>query len=308
MSLIPQARSGLRSRADTMSLYLLMLPGLVLVGVFAYGPMYGILIAFKDYYPARGIFGSPWVGLDHFSYMLEMPDTWRVIRNTVVISVLKIVLGFPVPVIFALLLNEVNKAWFRKSVQTVIYLPNFLSWVILGGIFLDIFSVNGGLLNRAITTLFGWDPVYFLGDKNWFVWVLVFTDIWKNFGFQTVIYVAALSAIDSELYESAIIDGANRWKQTLHVTLPGILPIVILMATLNMGNILNAGFDQVFNLYNPLVYETADIIDTYVYRLAFVDGSYSFSTAVGLLKSLVSLVFIVAGYRIAYKVSGYKIF
>jgi len=296
-----------KNKRKPWQLYLLLLPGMVLIFIFAYIPMGGIAIAFKDYIPSRGIWGSEWVGLQHFRFMLMLPDTKRVITNTVVIALMKIFLGFPVPIIFALLLNEVRSKFIKRSVQTVVYLPYFLSWVILGGIFIDIFSVNGGIVNQFIG-LFGIEPISFLGSNTYFRWVIVVTDIWKGFGFATVIYMASLSGIDANLYEAAIIDGAGRWKQTLHVTIPGILPIVMLLAILNLGNILNAGFDQIFNLYSPLVYDTGDIIDTYVYRLAFTQANYGLSTAVNLFKSVVSFFFIVTGYTLAFKYSDYRIF
>ena len=288
-------------------LYLMILPGMVLIFIFSYIPMAGISIAFKDFIASRGIMGSKWVGLEHFKYMLELPDTFRVTKNTIIIALLKIIIGFPIPVIFALLLNEARQKLLKRTVQTIIYLPYFLSWVILGGIFIDIFSVNGGIVNQFLG-VFGIEPVYFLGDNKYFRSVLIATDIWKNFGFATIVYMASLAGIDESLYEAAVIDGANRWKQTLHVTIPGIIPIVTLLAILNLGNILNAGFDQIFNLYNPLVYESADIIDTYVYRLAFKDANYSLSTAVNLFKSVVSFIFIVSGYWLSFKFSDYRIF
>lgn len=288
-------------------LHLMMLPGMLLVIIFCYLPMYGITIAFKDYIPSQGMFGSAWAGLKWFKYMFELPDVWLVTKNTFIIAGLKILLGFPVPIIFALLLNEVRKGWFKKGIQTIVYLPNFLSWVILAGLILDVFALNNGVVNQFITML-GFKPIYFLGDNRYFRGLLISTDIWKNFGWGTVIYMAALTGVDTALYESAVLDGANRWKQTLYVTLPAIVPIILLSGILSLGNLLNAGFEQIFNLYNPLVMQSGDIIDTYVYRLAFLDASWSLSTAVGLLKSLVSTVFIVTGYSIAYKFTDYKIF
>lgn len=293
--------------ARTWQLYALMVPGMALVIIFLYGPLYGVTIAFKDYYPSRGILGSPWVGLRYFEFMFMLPDTGRVFRNTLVIAVLKIVIGFPVPILISLLLNEVSSSKFKRSVQTIVYLPHFLSWVILAGIMIDMLSIEGGLVNRVIGA-FGVEPVFFLGNNDYFRGVLVSSDIWKNFGFATVIYMAALTGIDPQLYEAALIDGANRWTQTLHVTIPGILPIVVLTAVLQLGNVLNANFDQVFNLYNPMVYETADIVDTYVYRLALQRFDFSLGTAVGLIKSAVSFILISSGYWLAYKLVDYRIF
>lgn len=288
-------------------LHTLIFPGMLLLFLFSYLPLYGILIAFKDFYPARGIWDSPWAGLTYFNFMMDLPDVWQVTKNTIFIAGMKILIGFPVPILFALLLNEVRLALFKKSVQTIIYLPNFLSWVILAGLMLDVFALQGGIINQFLG-VFGAEPFYFLGDDRSFPWLMVLTDIWKNFGWGTVIYMAALTNVDPSLYESAVIDGANRWKQTWYVTIPSILPIVMLTAVLSLGGILNAGFEQIFNLYNPLVMKSGDIIDTYIYRVAFNDANWSLSTMVGLVKSVVNSVLIVAGYWIAYKWTNYRVF
>lgn len=287
-------------------LHLMLLPGILLILIFRYLPLAGITIAFKEYYPAKGIFGSKWVGLENFQYMLTLPDTTRVMWNTLKIAVLKILINFPIPIIVAILLNEVRSNLFKRSVQTIIYLPYFISWVILSGMILDIFSLEG-VLNQGLQAL-GMEPAFFLGDNSKFVGVLVGTDVWKNFGYGTVVYLAAITGVDESLYEAARIDGAGRFRQILHVTLPGIAPIVMLMMILNLGNVLNAGFEQVFNLYNPLVYESADIIDTFVYRISLIQANYSLGTAVGLLKSLVSFILIVSSYALANKYSDYTVF
>lgn len=287
-------------------LHLMMLPGVVMVLLFMYLPLGGITIAFKDFYPAKGIWGSPWVGLENFSYMFLLPDTLQIMWNTLRIAVLKIICNFPVPIIVALMLNEVKNSGFKRSVQTIVYLPHFISWVILSGIIIDLFSVDG-IINQFIQ-FFGSDSIFFLGNDRYFQGLLIFTDVWKNFGYGTVVYLAAITGVDESLYESAVIDGANRWKQTLHITLPSIWPIVMLMMILNLGSVLNAGFDQIFNLYSPLVYKSADIIDTFVYRISMVEANYSLGTAVGLLKSVVSFILIVTSYAIANKYSDYTIF
>lgn len=287
--------------------HLMLLPGVILVLIFSYGPMLGIVMAFQRFIPAKGFFGSKWIGLDNFKYMLQMPDTYRVLWNTVFIAFMKITAGLIVPIVVALLLNEVRKVFFKRVFQTLVYLPHFLSWVILGGIVVDILSPNSGIVNQFIT-LFGTKPIYFLGDNRWFPYTLVLTNVWKEFGFGTIVYLAALTGIDPTLYEAAEADGANRWIQTLHVSIPGILPIVILMATLSLGNVLNAGFDQVFNLYSPTVYQSGDIIDTLVYRLGIREAQYSVAGAVGLFKSVVSLVFIATSYKLATKYANYRIF
>lgn len=287
-------------------LHLMILPGLLFILIFKYMPLGGITIAFKEFLPGKGIWGSPWVGLENFEYMLALPDTKRVMWNTLFIAAAKILINFPVPIIISILLNEVKNHRFKRSVQTIIYLPYFISWVILAGIIQDLFAKEG-LINQFLG-IFGAEPVFFLGNKYAFLGVLIGTDVWKNFGYNTVVYLAAITGIDETLYEAAKIDGANRFQQIWNVTLPGIAPIVVLMMILNLGNVLNAGFEQIFNLYNPLVYETADIIDTFVYRISLVEANYSLGTAVGLLKSVVSFILIVTSYKIANKYSYYTVF
>ena len=287
-------------------LHLMILPGLLFILIFKYMPLGGITIAFKEFLPGKGIWGSPWVGLENFEYMLALPDTKRVMWNTLFIAAAKILINFPVPIIISILLNEVKNHRFKRSVQTIIYLPYFISWVILAGLIQDLFAKEG-LINQFLG-IFGAEPVFFLGNKYAFLGVLIGTDVWKNFGYNTVVYLAAITGIDETLYEAAKIDGANRFQQIWNVTLPGIAPIVVLMMILNLGNVLNAGFEQIFNLYNPLVYETADIIDTFVYRISLVEANYSLGTAVGLLKSVVSFILIVTSYKIANKYSDYTVF
>ena len=287
-------------------LHLMILPGLLFILIFKYMPLGGITIAFKEFLPGKGIWGSPWVGLENFEYMLALPDTKRVMWHTLFIAAAKILINFPVPIIISILLNEVKNHRFKRSVQTIIYLPYFISWVILAGIIQDLFAKEG-LINQFLG-IFGAEPVFFLGNKYAFLGVLIGTDVWKNFGYNTVVYLAAITGIDETLYEAAKIDGANRFQQIWNVTLPGIAPIVVLMMILNLGNVLNAGFEQIFNLYNPLVYETADIIDTFVYRISLVEANYSLGTAVGLLKSVVSFILIVTSYKIANKYSDYTVF
>ncbi|MBW7455609.1 ABC transporter permease [Paenibacillus sepulcri] len=298
---------SLKKWSGQLPLHLMILPGLILILIYHYGPMFGFIIAFENFVPAKGIFGSKWSGLDNFRYVLEMPETKLILLNTVYIALMKIVAGLVVPIITALLLNEVKKEFVKRGVQTLIYLPHFLSWIILGGILIDILSPSNGIVNQFLG-LFGIEPIYFLGDNSWFRYVLVASDAWKEFGFNTIVYLAALTSINPALYEAAIVDGANRWKQTLNVTLPGMAPIIILLLTLSLGNVLNAGFDQVFNLYSPQVYETGDIIDTFVYRIGLIDAQYGVATAVGLFKSIVSMVFISLSYYIAYRFANYRIF
>lgn len=289
------------------SLYMMLIPALILVIIYSYIPLLGSVIAFQDFQPFKGWFGSRWVGFDQFKYAFTLPDVWKIIRNTITISGMKIIAGLCVPILFALLLNEVGKMFVKRSIQTFIYLPHFLSWVILGGIVIDLLSPSEGIVNQFIVLL-GFEPIFFLGDNKWFPYILVITDTWKEFGFSTIVYLAALTGINPALYEAAVIDGAGRFKQTLHVTLPGIVPIVILMTTLSLGNVLNAGFDQIFNLYSPQVYESGDVLDTLIYRVGLEDAQYSVATALGLVKSVVSFLFISVSYWLAYRFANYRIF
>lgn len=288
-------------------MHLMILPGLAMVLIFCYIPMAGLAIGFQDFKPTSGLFGSDWVGFKHFRYVYSLPQTLQVIRNTVFIAVMKIAAGLIAPIATALLLNEIRKRWFKRTVQTVIYMPHFLSWVILSGILIDVLSPNTGILNQALGAI-GIKPIYFLGNEIWFPYVLVLTNEWKEFGFGTIVYLAALTGINPALYEAAVIDGATRLQQTRYVTLPGMLPIIILMTTLSLGNVLNAGFEQVFNLYSPSVYSTGDILDTYVYRLALINAQFSVATAVGIFKSVISFFMISISYLIAYRVANYRIF
>jgi putative aldouronate transport system permease protein len=297
-----------RVRLSHWSLYAMVLPGMFFVFVYNYVPMAGIILAFQNFIPARGLFGNQqWVGLRNFEFMFRLPNFVSLVRNTVWIASMKIAVNLAFPVVVALLLNELSNYRLKKLLQTIIYLPYFLSWVIIAGVMINMLSPSVGLINRAIS-LVGFRPVYFLGDPTIFPFTMVATDLWKNFGFGTVIYLAALTNIDPTLYEAASIDGANRWQQTLHVTLPGIRPIVILMLTLSLGNVLNAGFEQIFNFYSPQVYATGDIIDTFVYRLGIVQARYSLATAVGIMKSVVSLILISTSYYLASKLADYRIF
>ncbi len=299
---------NLRKRmAGKWPLYLMTVPGLLVIFIFQIVPMYGITIAFKDFKPSRGIMGSPWVGLEHFEYLFSLPNIWRVFENTLIIAILKIVIGFAIPIIVAILLNEIRKIWFKRFVQTMIYLPHFISWVILAGILKNMLTTDGGMINSLIE-MFGGQPIFFLGSNEWFRTVLIASDIWKNFGFNTILYLAALLTIDPQQYESAKIDGANWLQSTRFITIPGLMPIMLLTAILSIGGILNANFDQVLNLYNPVVYDTADIIDTFVYRISLVDFNWELGTAVGFFKSVVSMVLLIISYGLAYKYTDYRIF
>lgn len=291
---------------EIFSYNIMMLPGIVLLFIFSTIPLFGLVIAFQNYVPAKGILGSQWVGLKWFRYMFQIPNSMQILKNTLIIAVSKIVAGIVVSVIFALLLNEVRCQAYKRIIQTIVYMPHFLSWVVLGSVFISMFSLDG-IVNMVLKAL-GIEPIMFMASNTWFRPILIITETWKEFGYGAIIYLAALTAIDPNLYEAAAIDGANRWEQLLHVTLPGLVPTIVLMTTLSLGNVLNAGFDQIFNMYNPLVYKTVDIIDTYVYRMGLVELQFSFGTAVGMLKSMVSIVLISVSYFLAYKFAGYRIF
>ncbi|WP_338787944.1 ABC transporter permease [Metabacillus sp. FJAT-53654] len=286
--------------------YLMLLPGFIWLLLFSIVPMFGIAIAFQDYNPVQGVFGSEWVGLEHFEYMFTLNDTMDIFFNTIFIAVLKIIGNLIIPLIFALMLNELRLMVLKRWIQTIVYLPHFLSWVILGGILLDIFAYVGPV--NQFLSLFGVDPILFFGRADLFPILVVGSDIWKEFGFNTIIYLAALTGINPALYEAASIDGASRLQGLWHVTLPGIRTTAILLTVLSLGNVLNAGFDQIFNLYNPLVYSTGDIIDTWVYRTGLLDLQYELATAVGLLKSAVGFILISLSYFLAYKTTNYRIF
>lgn len=284
----------------------MLAPGMILLVIFGIVPLFGMAIAFQDFIPVKGIWGSKWVGLENFKYMFELDDSKTIFFNTIFISVMKMLMNVLIPVSTALLLHEIVFNRLKRWMQTIIYLPHFLSWVILAGILTDMLSQNG-IVNQVIKSIPG-EPIFFLGSNNWFPVVVVLSDVWKEFGFNTIIFIAALTAINPSLYEAASIDGAGRIRKIWSVTLPGILPTIILVSTLNIGNILNAGFDQIYNLYNPLVYESGDIIDTYVYRIGLVQYQYGLATAVGTLKSVVGFILIFVSYRLAARFAGYRIF
>ena len=285
--------------------HLMLIPGIIILLIFAYYPLYGLVMAFQKFNPGLG-FNSPWVGFANFKYIFSQPGFLRTIGNTLYIAIFKIIGGIIVPLTFALLLNEVANDKLKRVFQTLVYLPHFMSWIILAGVLSDILG-NEGVVNTVLNAL-GLESVSFMGDKNVFPWTVIISDIWKDFGFGTIIYLAALTSVDPGLYESAIVDGAGRWKQTLHITLPMIAPTIILKTVLSLSGVLDAGFDQVFNMYAPIVYETGDIIDTYVYRLGIAQAQYSIGTAVGLFKSVASSILVGISYILADKWAGYRIF
>lgn len=285
--------------------HLMLLPGVLLVLIFSYIPLYGVIIAFQNYNPGMG-FSSPWVGLKNFQYLFSQPAFLRTIWNTFYIAFFKLIGGIVVPVVFALLLNELISNKLKRIFQTLIYIPNFLSWVIMAGVMMDLLAKNGAF-NELLTAI-GFPVINFLGSPKVFPWTMIISDIWKGFGFGTVVYLAALTSIDPGLYESALLDGATRWQQIRYITIPLLMPTIILMTVLALGSVLNAGFDQIFNLYSPIVYETGDIIDTYVYRLGIQQAQYSVGAAIGLFKSVVSCIMVGLSYILADKLAGYRIF
>jgi putative aldouronate transport system permease protein len=299
-----KTKAGIRVQP---SLYLMVLPAFVLMAVYHYGPFFGLSIAFQHYDYSMPFFQQEWIGLENFRYIFHFPGFFRVVWNTFFISIMKLFAGMIAPIVISILLNEVPKLKLKKAIQTSIYLPHFISWVIISGIFIDLLSPSTGAVNGVIKWL-GFEPIYFLGEKAIFPYVLVATDVWKGFGFGTIIYLAALTNINPNLYEAAEIDGARRHQKIWHITLPGVIHIVVLISILNLGHILNAGFDQVFNMYNPLVYETGDILDTLTYRMGILNVQYDLATAIGLFKSGISLLLVSVSYYLAYKFADYRIF
>ncbi|MDF2926335.1 MAG: sugar transporter permease [Paenibacillaceae bacterium] len=291
-----------RRRNEHRTLLLMLVPGLAYFFIFHYMPIYGVLIAFKDFKITQGIMGSDWAGFKYFAQAFEDERFYAVLGNTVLISFYKLLFGFPAPILFALLLNEVTRSRFKKVVQTVSYLPYFVSWVVLGGIIINFFSLDGPM--NWLLQIMGFEPVLMLGDDRYFRSVLIITDIFQSFGWGSIIYFAAISGIDPQLYEASVMDGSNRLQRAVYITLPMLLPVIIIMLILKMAHILDAGFDQIFNLYNPSVYNVADIIDTYVYRKGLTEMQYSYSTAIGLFKSAVALILVFSTNYIARVLGG----
>jgi putative aldouronate transport system permease protein len=282
----------------------LFLPAIVYYTIFCYVPIYGIQIAFKNFIFRLGIMKSPWVGLENFKLLFNMGSFREVFRNTLIISSLKLAFGFPAPIIFAILLNEMRSVRYKKVVQTISYLPHFVSWVILGGLFVQFLSPSSGPINILIKSL-GFKPIYFLADKFWFRPVLVLTSIWKGMGWGSIIYLASLSGIDPQLYEAAEIDGAGRFRKIISITLPSLVPVITIMLIFSVGGIVKDDFDQIFNLYNPAVYSVGDVLGTYTYRVGLVDMRYSFSTAVGFFTNVISFVLILITNTITKRVNEY---
>jgi len=282
-------------------LYLMILPVLIFYIVFHYVPLYGAIIAFKDFNPSKGILSSPWAGLKHFEAFLTSFYFWRVFRNTLMINIYQLVFGFPAPILLALLLNEIRSNALKRTVQTVTYMPHFISLVVVCGMVVD-FTSSEGVINSLMTSL-GGEKIMFLQKPEFFRAIYVGSGIWQGIGWGSIIYLAALSGIDPSLYEAAIIDGAGRFKQLWHVTLPGLAPTIIILLILHLGKMMNVGFEKVILLYNPATYETADVISSFVYRRGLREANWSFGSAVGLFNSLINLVLIVASNKISQKLN-----
>lgn len=279
-------------------MYLFLIPGFTYMIIFKYLPMFGIVIAFKDFSLVRGIWGSDWIGLENFKYLFRSPDFFRVLRNSLLLSSYQIAWEFPAPIILAVMLNEVRSMFFKRLSQTIFYLPHFISWVVLSGMVINFLSPSNGLVNHLLAAM-GNEPIHFLLEPAYFRSILISAEVWKSVGWGTIIYLAAMTGIDPTLYESAKMDGANRFQQIRHITFPAITATIIVLLILRIGSILDNGFEQVFLLYNPSTYDVADVFETYTYRTGLVDGRLSYAAAVGLFKSVVGFVLIVLANRLA---------
>jgi putative aldouronate transport system permease protein len=290
-----------RDMKKNWSLYLLVVPVVLFYALFCYKPMYGAIIAFKEYTPGRGFAGSPWVGFEHFIRFFNSPYIFRLLRNTILLSVYNLIFGFPAPIILALLLNEVRNATFKRTIQTLSYLPHFISIIVVAGMLTD-FSMSSGLFNDIIE-LFGGKRIPLLQTPSFYRPVYVASDIWQSIGWGTIIYLSALSGIDPQLYEAAMIDGAGKWKQLLNVTLPSIAPTIVILLILRIGHLLGIGYEKTILLYNPATYETADIISSYVYRVGILEQSWSYSTAIGLFNSVINFTLLILANTFSHKLS-----
>ncbi|TCZ78192.1 sugar ABC transporter permease [Paenibacillus albiflavus] len=294
--IVPKVRRR-RSWKDW-DLYMLMIPGALFFILFKYLPMWGIVISFQDFNPFSGIWKSEWVGLQHFETLLQYDGFWRILSNSIILSLLNLIFFFPVPIILALMLNEVRKRAFRNVVQSIIYMPHFISWVVVAGITYLLLGTQGGIVNEFIVKA-GWEPINFLTSSDWFRSLIVSQSIWKEAGWGTIIFLAALSGVDPQLYEASVMDGASRWRQIWHITLPAIRSTIFILLILRLGHILDNGFEQIFLMLNATTYDVGDVFETYVYRTGLVGGKYSYTTAIGLFKSVIGLLMVVAANRLA---------
>ena len=283
-------------------LYIFLLIPMAYYIIFKYGPMYGIIIAFKDFKLGLGYSGSRWVGLAHFTRLFSSPDFFRILRNTILLNIYALVFGFPVPIIIAILLNEIRKVSFKKVAQSILYLPHFISWVVLAGIFIQMLSPSTGIVNIILKSI-GITPIFFMADSFWWPVMFVISGIWQGAGWGSIIYLAAISSIDPELYEAARIDGAGKFSQIWNITLPCIKGTIAILLILRMGSMMDVGFEHIYNLQNPAVFDVADVISTYVYRIGIQGAQFSYTTAVGLFQSVVSFLLVVGTNKIV-KVMG----
>lgn len=298
---LPLSRRLLKNYHKEKYLYLMILPVILYYAIFHYTPMYGAIIAFKNYNVAQGFFNSPWAGFDHFASFFNSYYFWTLLKNTLLINLYMLLFSFPAPIVFALLINEIRAGLFKRTVQTVTYLPHFISMIVICGMIVQFLSREG--LVTDILVFFGMERQVLLQFPQYFRTIYVVSDIWQNIGWGSIIYLAAITGINPELYEAAKIDGANRWKQTLHITLPGIAPIVTILLILKIGSMLELGFEKIILLYNPLTYSTADVISSFVYRRGILANDFSYATAVGLFQSVINFILLIAANRIAGRIS-----
>jgi len=295
-------RKRLAGIAKNKHVYIMLLPVVLYYLIFHYLPMYGVIIAFKHYAPLRGITGSPWAGLEHFQEFFNSYYFWRLLKNTALISFYDLIFGFPAPIILALVLNEVAGLKFKRFVQTISYLPHFISLVVIVGLVLDFLS-RDGLINQ-LTGMFGIGAVPFMQKPEWFRTVYIASNIWQSVGWGSIIYLAALTAISPELYEASRVDGANRWQQLWNITVPGILPTIMIMLILRVGDMMSVGYEKIILMYNPLIYDTADVISTFIYRKGLLEMNYSYSTAVGLFNAVINFTLLLLVNRLSRRLSG----
>ncbi|WP_156889729.1 ABC transporter permease [Paenibacillus harenae] len=287
-------------------IYMMLSPAILYFLIFHYGPMYGMQIAFKDYTVHLGFWGSPWAGLDNFKEFFSSYYFGRILKNTILLSLYSLIFAFPAGIILALLLNEIRSSWFKRSVQTITYMPHFISLVVVVGIMFD-FLARDGLVNHMLTSMFGIEPIAFMREAGWFRILYIGSGIWQNIGWSSIIFLASIASIDPSIYEAAKIDGAGRWKQTWHVTLPGIAPTIIILLILNIGQLLSVGNEKILLMYNPITYETADVIGTYTYRKGILETDYSYAAAVGMFNAIISFTLLVVANGVSRKTSETKI-
>ena len=295
-------RIFMRDLRKSRYLYILLIPTIIYFIIFAYVPLYGLLMAFENYNPYQGIFGSPWIGLRHIKNFFSSVFFWRLIANTISINLYNLAVGFPLPILLALMINEVKNKAYQRTVQTIVYLPHFISLVVVAGMLVSFLSPSSGIVNALIQAL-GGDPIHFLAEPGWFQSVYVWSGVWQDAGWGSIIYLAALAGIDQQLYEASTVDGANSWHKLIYITIPGIMPTIIIMLILRMGSIFSVGFEKIILIYNPLTYKTADVISTYIYRRGIVGADFSYSTAIGLFNSIINFVMLVVFNKFSRRVS-----